>query len=93
VRRFVELAARHFSFDIAWSGKGANETGVDTKSGRTIVRIDPSHYRPAEVHDLVGSPKKAAERLGWQHTTDVAGLAAMMAAEDDSRMRDNVVVY
>ena len=93
VRRFVVLAAAHFSFDIAWSGKGADEIGTDTKSGRTLVRIDPRHHRPAEVHDLVGSPKKAAEHLGWRHRIDVAELAAMMAAEDDRRVRDGVAAY
>ncbi|HKS61973.1 MAG TPA: GDP-mannose 4,6-dehydratase [Xanthobacteraceae bacterium] len=93
VRRFVELAAAHFGFAIAWSGKGVDEIGTDTRSGRVLVRIDPRRHRPAEVHDPVGAPKNAAEKLGWRHTTDVAGLAAMMAAEDDRRVRDGVAAY
>ncbi len=93
VRRFVELAAAHYGFAVAWSGKGADEIGTDTKSGRVLVRIDPRHHRPAEVHDLVGSPKKAAATLGWRHKTGVAELAAMMAAEDDRRVRDGIAAY
>ena len=48
------------------AGTGAHETGIDTKSGRPIVEIDPSHYRPAEVDALVGAPDKAAAELGWR---------------------------
>jgi GDPmannose 4,6-dehydratase len=92
VRRFVELAAAHFGFDIAWSGTGADEIGTD-RTGRVIVRIDPRHYRPAEVFDLVGSSAKATERLGWRHKTGVADLAVLMAAEDDRRVRDGVTTY
>ena len=93
VRRFVELAARQFDFDIAWSGSGTDTIGTDTKSGRVVVRIDPEHYRPAEVHDLVGSPAKAAAQLGWRHKTSVDELAVMMALEDDRRVRDGITAY
>jgi GDPmannose 4,6-dehydratase len=93
VRRFVELAAAHLGFDIAWSGTGADEIGTDSRTGRALVRIEARHYRPAEVFDLLGSPQKAAGKLGWRHRTGVAELAAMMAAEDDRRVRDGVTAY
>jgi GDPmannose 4,6-dehydratase len=93
VRRFVELAAPHFGFEVIWSGHGADTVGIDTKSGRAIVRVAPHHYRPAEVDDLVGCSKLAAEQLGWRPTVGVAELAAMMAAEDDRRVRDGVIAY
>jgi GDPmannose 4,6-dehydratase len=88
VRHFIELAAPHFGFTLAWKGAGAQEIGVDTKSGRTVVEIDPSHYRPAEVDALVGAPGKAAAELGWRATVLLPDLVAMMAEADDRRVRD-----
>ena len=61
---------------------------VDVKSGRTIVEIDPSHYRPAEVDALVGAPDKAAAELGWRAQVMLPELVAMMAQTDDRRVRD-----
>ncbi len=90
VRRFVDLAAPHFGFDIEWAGEGSDEVGIDRRSGRRIVKVDPDRYRPADTSVLYGLPKKAKERLGWRHKVDVAALAAMMAAEDDRRIRDGV---
>jgi GDPmannose 4,6-dehydratase len=87
VRQFVELAAPHFGFSLTWRGAGTQEVGLDTKSGRTIVEIDPSHYRPAEVDALVGAPHKAAE-LGWRAQIMLPELVAMMAEADERRVRD-----
>ena len=88
VRRFIELAAPHFGFALEWRGKGAQEVGVDAKSGRTIVEIDSSHYRPAEVDALVGDAQKAATDLGWRPQVMLPDLVAMMAQADDRRVRD-----
>jgi GDPmannose 4,6-dehydratase len=88
VRRFIELAAPHFGFALEWRGKGAHEVGVDTKSGRTIIEIDPSHYRPAEVDALVGDGQKAAVELGWRPQVMLPELVTMMAEADDRRVRD-----
>ena len=64
VRHFIELAATHFGFALDWRGNGAHETGIDTKSGRTIIEIDPSHYRPAKVMlpELVAIMAEADDR-------------------------------
>jgi GDPmannose 4,6-dehydratase len=89
VRSFVEAAARRLEFDIEWSGSGPDETGVDRRSGQTIVRINPEFYRPAEVDILVGSAKKAHEILGWRRKLGFEELAMLMAEADDKRVRDN----
>ncbi len=88
VRRFIELAAPHFGFALEWRGTGAQEIGIDAKSGRTLVEIDPSHYRPAEVDALVGAPQKAADELGWRAQVTLPDLVAMMAQADERRVRD-----
>lgn len=82
IRHFAEHAASAIGMDLAWSGKGVEEKGVDTKSGRTIITVNPKFYRPAEVELLIGDPAKAKARLGWQAKVDVASLAAMMAKAD-----------
>lgn len=90
IRAFVEAAARRLEFDIAWRGSGIEETGVDRQSGRTLIRINPNHYRPAEVDLLVGDPSKAKAGLGWQPNVSFDDLVSMMVDADMKRARDNI---
>jgi GDPmannose 4,6-dehydratase len=90
VRDFVETAARRLQFDIEWSGAGPDERGTDRRSGKTIVRVNPAFYRPAEVDHLVGNPRKAREVLGWRCKIGFEELVTMMAEADDKRVRDNI---
>jgi len=78
VREFVELAAKRFGYDLQWKGKGLKEKGVDKRTKRTIVRINPEFYRPAEVDLLVGDSSKARKVLGWKPEIDLEGLVNMM---------------
>ncbi len=89
VRSFVEPAASRLEFDIEWSGSGTDERGTDRRSGKTIVRVNPAFYRPAEVDQLVGNPRKAQEILGWQRKIGFEELITLMAEADDRRVRDN----
>ena len=66
VREFVEAAAPYFGFNIVWEGEGLDEKGIDKKSGRTIIKVHPRYFRPAEVESLLGDPTKAKEKLGWE---------------------------
>jgi GDPmannose 4,6-dehydratase len=93
VRRFCELAAERLGFAVEWQGKGDGETGVDRNSGKTIIRIDPRHYRPAEVDYLIGDSAKARRELGWSPTTTLADLVTMMVEADDRRVRENRLLY
>lgn len=88
VRSFVEIAARHLGFDIEWSGNGPEEIGRDRRSGKTIVQVNPAFYRPAEVDQLLGSPRKAEEVLGWRRKVGFAELVTMMVEADDKSVRD-----
>ncbi|MDR1519139.1 MAG: GDP-mannose 4,6-dehydratase, partial [Planctomycetota bacterium] len=91
VRDFVEAAAREIGLELAWSGSGAAETGVD-QHGRTLVRVDPRHFRPAEVETLLGDPGKAREKLGWRPKTTFAELVReMMRADLENARRDDLL--
>jgi GDPmannose 4,6-dehydratase len=82
VREFVELALAEVGRSIEWRGKGVEETGVDKKSGKTLVRIDPVYFRPTEVDLLIGDASKAHKKLGWKPKTSFAELVKQMVAGD-----------
>ncbi len=82
VREFVEFAFAEVGRSIEWRGSGVEETGVDRKSGKTVVRIDPVYFRPTEVDQLIGDASKAREKLGWKPKTTFAQLVREMVASD-----------
>jgi GDPmannose 4,6-dehydratase len=82
VREFIELAFLEVGRGIEWRGKGVEETGIDTKSGKTVVRIDPAYFRPTEVDLLIGDAAKAREKLGWKPKRSFAELVKEMIAGD-----------
>ncbi|MGY4598062.1 GDP-mannose 4,6-dehydratase [Bradyrhizobium sp. GM22.5] len=82
VREFVELAFSEVDRSIEWRGKGVEETGIDKKSGKVVVRIDPTYFRPTEVDLLIGDSSKAREKLGWKPKTSFAQLVKEMVASD-----------
>jgi GDPmannose 4,6-dehydratase len=82
VREFVEIAAAELGMRIAWQGEGVEEVGIEEKSGKVIVRIDPRYFRPTEVETLLGDPSKAKEKLGWEPKITFAQLVQEMVSED-----------
>jgi GDPmannose 4,6-dehydratase len=78
VREFVELAAPYFGMSIIWKGDGLEEIGVDKISGRTIIKVNPKYFRPAEVETLLGDASKAKEKLGWEPKTSFEQLVEEM---------------
>jgi len=82
VRDFVRMACKAAEIDVEFTGSNEAESAVDTQSGKTIVRVNPYFYRPAEVDLLVGDATKASEKLGWTATTSLEGLCAMMVEAD-----------
>jgi GDPmannose 4,6-dehydratase len=82
VRRFVELACRAAGRNITWSGSGVDEIGIDSSTGRAVVRVDPRYFRPAEVETLLGDPSKAKRVLGWEPHIALEGLVDEMMASD-----------
>jgi len=66
VKDFVEEAAPYFGMKIVWEGEGLDEVGVDKLSKKTVIRVDPKYFRPAEVETLLGDASKAREKMGWE---------------------------
>jgi GDPmannose 4,6-dehydratase len=92
VREFVVRAAAELGMAIEWRGSGASEQGVDARSGRTIVEVDPRYYRPTEVDTLLGDASKARTRLGWQPQISFDRLVKEMVASDLSLARRDAAV-
>ena len=82
VREFAEESAKYFGIDLAWTGRGLKEKGIDRKTNRTIIEIDPRYFRPAEVDVLQGDYSKAKERLGWKPKITFNELVKIMSEAD-----------
>jgi GDPmannose 4,6-dehydratase len=92
VREFVSLAARELGIEVEWRGNGVDETGVNRKTGQTIVRVDPRYFRPTEVETLLGDPSKAREKLGWKPEHSFADLVRDMVQTDlEHARRDSLI--
>ncbi len=82
VREFVVAAGQHLGMKIEWRGSGVDESGVDTVTGRTLVRVDPRYFRPAEVETLLGDASRARDKLGWTAQVTFPELVAEMVESD-----------
>jgi GDPmannose 4,6-dehydratase len=82
VREFIEIAAAELSLTVDWQGAGLDEVGIERKSGKTIVKVDPRYFRPTEVETLLGDPSKAKEKLGWEPKISFAEMVQEMIIED-----------
>jgi GDPmannose 4,6-dehydratase len=92
VRDFVAAAGARLGMRIEWKGNGVDEEGIDKKTGRTLVRVDPRYFRPTEVETLLGDPTKAKEKLGWAAEVTFEQLVTEMVAADlDAAKRDAMI--
>ncbi len=85
VREFVDCAAAVAGFSLEWEGAGELAQARERTTGKLVVRINPSFYRPAEIDVLTGTPAKAERELGWRRTTGFAKLVEMMVVSDCER--------
>jgi GDPmannose 4,6-dehydratase len=82
IREFVDACCQELNMKIKWEGEGVNERGIDVETGKTIIKVNPRYFRPAEVDLLLGDPTKAREKLGWEAKTKFSDLAKLMVRED-----------
>ena len=82
VREFVEVAFAHVGISINWCGNGVDEIGNDIKTNKTVVKINPKYFRPAEVDVLLGDPAKAEQALGWRRDISFSDLVKRMVDND-----------
>ena len=88
VREFVELAFAELGYEIEWQGEGVNEKGIDKKSGRVLVEVDPRYFRPAEVELLWGDSTKARTELGWEPKYSFMDLVKEMVQSDLEELKN-----
>ena len=82
VREFVEVAFKELEMELVWKGKGAAEKGIDKRTKKVLVEVDPRHYRPTEVELLIGDASKAKQKLGWVPKVKFDELAKIMVRAD-----------
>lgn len=82
VRDFITMAFKEVGITLRWEGKGIDEKGIDTETGKVLVEIDPRYFRPAEVELLIGDPTKAYKALGWKPKVQLPELVKMMVEND-----------
>ncbi|MBO4398286.1 MAG: GDP-mannose 4,6-dehydratase [Bacteroidaceae bacterium] len=83
VREFCTLAFKEVGIDLRWEGEGVNEKGIDIKTNKVLVEVDPKYFRPAEVDQLLGDPTKAKNVLGWNpQKTSFEDLVRLMVRHD-----------
>jgi len=82
VREFVEVAFKEVSVDIKWQGVGINEKGIDSKTGKVLVKVNEKYFRPAEVELLLGDPSKAEKELDWERKVSFQELVSGMVKYD-----------
>ena len=90
VREFCTLAFKEAGIELQWQGEGLDEKGIDKKTGRVLVEVDPKFFRPAEVEQLLGDPTKAKTNLGWNpRQTSFEDLVRIMVRSDLEKVKNN----
>ena len=88
VREFCTLAFKEAGIELRWEGSGVDEKGIDVKTGKVLVEVDPKYFRPAEVEQLLGDPTKARTVLGWNpHKTSFEELVRIMVQHDMNELK------
>ena len=87
VRDFVTMAFKAVGITLEWKGSADNEHGIDIKTGKTVIQVNPKFYRPAEVELLIGDPEKARTVLGWETNTSLEQLCQLMVDADLERVK------
>ncbi len=82
VREFVEIAFKYAGIDLEWKGKEIDEIGIDKSTGKTIVKVNPKFFRPAEVDILLGNPQKAEKILKWKREISFDEMVKRMVEND-----------
>jgi GDPmannose 4,6-dehydratase len=90
VREFVERAFKHIGIEVTWIGQGIDEKGIDTKTGKTLIAIDPIYFRPTEVDLLIGDASLAQKTLQWKPKTDFPTLVKLMVESDLAEVKKEI---
>ena len=87
VKEFVDAAFGHAGYSLEWKGEGLEERALDADTGDVRVEVSERYFRPSEVDSLLGDPRKAQERMGWEPSVAFQELVATMVEGDHERER------
>jgi len=87
VREFVDLTFKELDMPLEWAGEGVDEKGIEQSTGKTVIVINPTYYRPTEVEILLGDAGKAKNELGWEPKTKFRKLVQLMARADGDKVQ------
>ena len=87
VREFADLTFKELDIELEWAGENENEKGIEKKSGKTRVAVNPFYYRPTEVEELVGDATKAKQKLGWEPKVKFEELVKIMVQADWEKVK------
>lgn len=90
IREFCSLTANYYGINLQWQGKGIDEVGIDTNTGRILVRVNPAYYRPVDVTNHLGDFTKIKETLGWEPKCNLAQLVNDMCKSDYEQAKREV---
>ena len=82
IKDFINIATKYLKMDVKWVGKGLNEKLINNKDKKTIIKINPKFFRPAEVNILIGNSEKAKKKLNWGPKTNIHQLIKIMIDEE-----------
>ena len=88
VKDFINTSCNELQIDIEWQGSGIDETAIDKKTGKSIIRINPKFYRPTEVDLLLGNSTKAKKMLKWKPKTNFYELVSEMIEYDYNKLKN-----
>ena len=83
VREFCIKVAKWFGYEIVFEGKGIEEVGIDSKTNKVLIKVDPKYFRPTEVDLLLGDASKAKREIGWEPSISFEELVEEMCKNDD----------
>ena len=90
VREFCEKVFSELGIELKWRGKGIEEKGIDKKTGKAIIEVDPRYFRPAEVDSLLGDASKARKKLGWVPKISFEKLVKEMVWHDLNEVKRDI---
>lgn len=90
VREFIEICCEELKIDLVWEGSEMDEIGIDSQTGKTIIKMNPKFYRPAEVDLLIGDSSKARDLLKWTNKVSFKELVKMMVQSDFSFEKNTI---
>lgn len=93
VKEFVECAFKKIGIDLIWQGTGIDEQGLDSKTDKVLVAIDPAYFRPTEIECTVGDATKAINKLKWHRTINFSTLVSSMVEYDLAEIKKENIDY